>query len=165
MKVLGIDPGTNVTGYGVVLLNGTEMQALDYGCVRPPRQSSSSGKRKIIFESVNHLLDEFAPDALAVESPFVRDNVHTALALGMVHGIAILAASLRDIAVFAYPPSRAKQAVTGRGGASKQQVQGMVKRLLNLSEIPEPHDASDALALAICHIQSATSNRVLGKRV
>jgi crossover junction endodeoxyribonuclease RuvC len=165
MKVMGIDPGTQVTGYAILQRQNRGLVPLDYGCVRPPAKALVSKKRHIIYEAISHLLDLHQPEALAVESPFLGYNFRSALGLGMVYGIAILAATARGISVFAYAPSQAKKAVTGRGRGSKHQVQGMVQRLLNLSAPPEPQDASDAIALAICHIQAVLSGSAIGKEV
>lgn len=164
MKVFGVDPGNAVTGYGVVIVEGNVYRALDFGCIRPPAKAVPSRRRLVIFESLCHLLDVHQPDAMAIESQFVLHNVQTALKLGMVRGIAALAATQRQIPVYEYAPSKAKQAVTGRGGAPKEQVQGMMQRLLNLTHPPTPEDASDALALAICHIHAARGFKLVEER-
>lgn len=165
MKVMGIDPGTHVTGYAVLKREESHLIPIDYGCVRPPSKALISKKRHIIYEAVSHLLDLHQPQALAVESPFVGYNAHSALRLGMVYGIAILAATSKGVPVFSYAPSQAKKAVTGRGCAHKYQVQGMVQKLLNLTAPPQPEDASDAIALAICHLQAILSGVAIGKEV
>lgn len=150
--ILGIDPGTRVTGYGVISLNERRALAcIDYGCIRPPVSKTAPQKYRIIFEAMNRLLDQFSPDAIVVETQFVNKNPQSAIKLGMARGMVVLAAALREIPVFEYAPTRAKQAVVGNGRASKQQVQAMVKTLLGLKVVPSPEDAADALALAICH--------------
>lgn len=150
--ILGIDPGTRVTGYGVISLNERRVLAcIDYGCIRPPVSKTAPQKYRIIFESMNKLLDQFSPDSVVVETQFVNKNPQSAIKLGMARGMVILAAALREIPLFEYAPTRAKQAVVGNGRASKQQVQAMVKNLLGLKVVPSPEDAADALALAICH--------------
>lgn len=155
MIIIGIDPGTQVTGYGIISLGGERYQALDYGCIRPPAGLKLSDRYLVIFEAVEELLDRHCPQALVVETQYVSKNVQSAIKLGMARGITIVAAKKRGIAVFEYAPSRAKCAVVGTGKASKHQVQGMVKLLLNLlAEAPMPEDAADALALALCHAQS-----------
>lgn len=149
--ILGIDPGTSITGYGIIGVYENSFKPIDYGCIRPPAKLSLSQRYKIIYESVATLIENFSPDVLAVEAQFVDKNPQTAIKLGMAKGSAVLAAAMRDIPVFEYPPSRAKQAVAGIGKASKIQVQKMVAQILSLTRLPEPFDAADALALALCH--------------
>jgi crossover junction endodeoxyribonuclease RuvC len=164
MIVFGIDPGTAVTGYGIIKLDGRIHVPLDYGCIRPPRKALTSHRRRLIFEALTELIDKFHPDAIAIETQFVQHNISTALTLGRTQGIAVLAATLRNIPVFEYAPAKAKLAVSGSGRASKEQVMCMVKTLLGLPELPAP-DAADALALALCHHHATTSNLSLGKQV
>ena len=154
MIIIGIDPGTQITGYGIIKLQQNVMIALDYGCIRPPKRDKLSNRYLILFNALEQLLDKYRPEALAVETQFVRKNAQSALKLGMARGVAILAAKRTGIPVYEYAPSKAKLAVAGNGAASKQQIQGMMKLLLNLSQIPEPEDAADALALAVCHAHS-----------
>ena len=152
MLVMGIDPGTNITGYGIV---DERYRVLDFGCIRPPRKASSEEKRKVIFESLGMLMDKYGPDVVAVETQYVKHNVRTALILGKACGAAELAATIREIPVFEYAPTRVKKAVC-HGRASKEQVQAMVQRLLSLRDVP-PEDAADALAIAICHHHERTN--------
>lgn len=153
--ILGIDPGTRLTGYGLITLeSGRRFSVVDFGCIRPPPTLPLTTRYRIIFEELEKLLDEYSPEAVAVETQYIHKNPQSGLKLGMARGVALLAASLRDIPVYEYAPSRAKQAVVGSGRASKLQVQAMVQRLLSLKCIPEPEDAADALALAICHGQA-----------
>jgi crossover junction endodeoxyribonuclease RuvC len=155
-KIIGIDPGTLLTGYGVISIDaGRQFKALDYGCIRPPSTQPLTMRYRIIFEGIETLLDRFEPEAMAVETQYIHKNPQSAIKLGMARGMAILAATLREIPVFEYAPSRAKQAVVGNGKASKLQIQGMVQRLLFLPTLPHPQDAADALALAICHGQAS----------
>lgn len=155
--IFGVDPGTAVTGYGIILVSGSNYQALDYGCIRPPLPLKLSDRYLIIFESLEQLLEKYRPNALAVETQFVQHNVQSAMKIGMARGIAIVAAKKKGIPVFEYTPMRAKRAVVGNGKASKEQVQSMVQKLLRLAEKPRPQDASDALSLAICHAQASSS--------
>lgn len=155
--ILGIDPGTLITGYGIILVNGAHYQALDYGCIRPPASLKLSDRYLIIFNALDELIDKYKPEALSVETQFVKHNVSSAIKLGMARGIAIIAAKRKGIPVFEYTPMRAKRAVVGNGNSSKEQVQGMVQKLLRLAEPPTPEDASDALSLAICHAQASQS--------
>lgn len=152
-KILGIDPGTLITGYGLIESNDAEYAAIDYGCIRPPKSLKLTDRYLIIFNAIEELIEKYAPEALVVETQFVQKNVQSAIKLGMARGIAVLAAKRRGLTVFEYAPTQAKMAVAGSGKASKTQVQAMVKMLLNLPDIPAttPEDAWDALALAICH--------------
>jgi crossover junction endodeoxyribonuclease RuvC len=152
--IIGIDPGTTVTGYGIIRVDGSSYKAIDYGCIRPPPKNKLSDRYLIIFESVEELLTLHKPDILVVETQYVHKNVQSAIKLGMARGIVILAAKRKGLPVFEYAPTRAKKAVVGTGSASKQQVQRMMQSLLNLAA-PPPEDASDALSLAFCHANSA----------
>ncbi len=152
--VLGIDPGTRITGYGIVRQRAGIHELIDYGCIRLPPDHKLSQRSLILFESIDHLLEKYKPHALSVETQYVYKNVQSAMKLGIARGMAILASTRRGIPVFEYSPSKAKLAVVGNGRASKQQVQGMMQKLLNLRELPEPEDAADALALAVCHLHS-----------
>jgi crossover junction endodeoxyribonuclease RuvC len=149
--ILGVDPGTRITGYGLIALNPEGMEPLDFGCIRPPPDLPLSERYRILFEGIEALLGRFAPDAVAVESQFVLKNAQSAIKLGMAKGMVLLAAARSKTAVFEYAPKKAKLAVVGNGGASKLQVQRMIASLLRLPVLPHPEDAADALALAICH--------------
>lgn len=151
MIIIGIDPGTRVTGYGIIEHHSHKTTAIDFGCIRPPQTATSTERYKIIFEAIETLLDLHTPDALAVEGQFVHKNALSAMKLGMARAMAILAAEQRGIPIFEYAPKKAKKAVVGTGSASKHQVQKMIQILLSLEEIPTPDDAADALALALCH--------------
>lgn len=155
--ILGIDPGTVVTGFGIIRLQDLThgYEALDYGCIRPPAHFKLSDRYLIIYNGIEELIDRYQPACLVVETQFVDKNVQSAMKLGMARGIAIIAAKKKSLPVYEYSPAKAKLAVVGTGKASKFQVQGMIQRLLNLAAVPEPEDAADALALAICHAQTA----------
>lgn len=155
MIIMGIDPGTTVTGYGIIKIEGSTYLPIDYGCIRPPRNLKLSDRYLIIFNGLEELLQRYKPAEVAVETQFVQKNVQSAIKLGMARGIAILAAKKQGLPVFEYAPLKAKKAVVGTGKADKQQVQWMMKNLLNLASIPTPEDAADALALAICHAQAS----------
>lgn len=151
-RILGVDPGTVTTGFGLIAAEGrASFSVVDYGCIRPPRGAPLSHRYRILYESVTRLLETYQPEAVAVETQFIHKNPQSGIKLGMARGVIILAAALREIPIFEYAPARAKLAIVGKGNASKQQVQGMVQRLLALSHPPEPEDAADALALALCH--------------
>ncbi|WP_068471439.1 crossover junction endodeoxyribonuclease RuvC [Candidatus Protochlamydia phocaeensis] len=154
--ILGIDPGTKISGYGLIRVQGHAFVPVDYGCIRPPSQAKLSERYLIIYDSIEQLIERYRPTALVVETQYVHKNVQSAIKLGMARGVAIVAAKKRGLPIFEYAPTQAKRAVVGTGKASKYQVQGMVQRLLNLADPPQPEDAADALALALCHAQSAS---------
>jgi crossover junction endodeoxyribonuclease RuvC len=158
--ILGIDPGTRITGYGIIRLTSRGFEVVDYGCIRPTPSKTLPQRHRQIFDGVSHLLEKYPAAAMAVETQYVYKNVASSLKLGMARAVAMLAASLREIPVFEYAPTVAKRAVVGHGKASKEQVQKMVKALLSLSTIPEPEDAADALALAICHANTRRLSHV-----
>jgi crossover junction endodeoxyribonuclease RuvC len=151
MIILGVDPGTLVTGYGVIRDAGNNWEPLDFGCIRPPAKLKIELRYLAIFEGIDLLLEKYQPEAVSVETQFVYKNVQSALKLGMARGAVIIAAARRGIEVFEYAPTKAKLAIVGSGGASKFQVQKMIQMQLKLTEMPEPADAADALALALCH--------------
>lgn len=160
--ILGIDPGTVITGYGVI---DGDQNPLDFGCIRPPAKLILQERYKIIFDSVEALIEKFEPVAIAVESQFVMKNVQSAIKLGMAKGMVYLAAARKSIPVYEFAPKQAKLAVVGHGGASKFQVQKMIQALLRLPNPPQPEDAADALALAICcahHMRTLCTSRSKG---
>lgn len=150
MLVLGIDPGTAITGYGAVAAEGRGLRVVDYGAIRTPAELSPSRRLMEIFDGILGLIMALKPDALAVEQVFFNKNVGTALAVGQARGVGMLAAAQQGLPVHEFTPLQVKMAVTGFGQAAKQQVQYMVKTILNLPELPRPDDAADALAVAIC---------------
>jgi crossover junction endodeoxyribonuclease RuvC len=151
MIVLGIDPGTASTGWGVVELEGSRLRSRGHGCIVTSAKDPSHVRLRRIHDEARLLLRRFKPDVVAIEELFVNVNVKTALAVGQARGVLILAASDLDIAPFEYSPLQIKRSVTGYGRASKLQVQEMTKVLLGLDRIPQPDHAADALAVAICH--------------
>ncbi len=153
--IIGIDPGTVVCGYGIIKIDGNAIEPLDYGCIRPPASLKLSDRYLIIYNSIQTLIEKYCPHVLVVETQYVSKNVQSAIKLGMARGTALLAAKKNGLPVFEYAPTQAKRAVVGNGRASKSQVQGMVARRLNLAQPPQPEDAADALALALCHAQMA----------
>lgn len=154
-KILGVDPGTRVTGYGIIQKEFRSFKALDYGCIRPPPKLKLSERYLIIFEGIIEIIDKHQPDVLVVETQYVHKNVRSAITLGMARGAIIIAAKSKGLPIFEYSPTKAKKAVVGNGLASKYQIQGMIQNLLSLSLPPKPEDAADALALAICHAHTA----------
>jgi len=155
--VVGVDPGSCITGYGVIAILPRGMRVVDYGCLRTKSKQPLTTRYRIMHEGVSALLERYQPQALAVETQYVSKNVQSSLKLGMARGVVMLAATLREIDVFEYAPSKAKRAVVGNGSASKHQVKSMVSRLLGITLTSE--DAADALALAICHAHLLTRNQ------
>lgn len=160
MIILGIDPGTASTGWGVVRRDGNRLSALGYGCIVTSAREDAARRLQHIHERTLALLTRFTPDAVAIEELFVNVNVKTALAVGHARGVIILAAASRGISPCDYTPLAIKQAVTGYGRASKVQVQEMTKVLLGLSSIPRPDHAADALAVAITHAHAERGARL-----
>ncbi|HXG28384.1 MAG TPA: crossover junction endodeoxyribonuclease RuvC [Nevskiales bacterium] len=160
-RILGIDPGSRVTGYGIVDLLGGECRYVDSGCIRAPEGRPLGERLKAIFEGVDMLVATYRPAALAVEQVFLYRNADSALKLGQARGVAICAAALAGLAVAEYMPSVVKQAVVGSGRASKEQVQHMVSALLKLPGRPQA-DAADALAVALCHGHTLRTQSRLG---
>ncbi len=154
--VLGIDPGTTRMGYGVVLGDGHTLAALDYGIVRTRREGSLADRLEDIYAGLLAIIDQHRPHAAVVEKLFFTKNVQTAFAVGQARGVALLALSHRNVPIAEYTPQAIKAAVSGYGKGDKTQIQTMVRLLLNLDAIPEPDDAADALAAAICHHNLAT---------
>ncbi len=149
MRILGIDPGSRVTGFGVIEVSGTQVNYVTSGCIRVQGEALPQ-KLKSIFNSVTEIVAEFQPEELAIERVFVKANVDSALKLGQARGAAICAAVIQDIEVFEYSPTEIKKAVVGKGHADKAQMQFMVRALLSLPGVPQ-EDAADALACALCH--------------
>ncbi len=149
IRILGIDPGSRVTGFGVVEADKQTAICVASGCVRT-RGDTLAERLQIIFAGVSEILDKYQPEEVAVEKVYVHRNVESALKLGQARGAAICAVANRQVPVFEYSPSQIKQSVVGRGNAAKSQVQHMVAAILNLNRSPQA-DAADALAMALCH--------------
>jgi crossover junction endodeoxyribonuclease RuvC len=161
LRILGVDPGSQITGYGIIEVVGSRCHYQDSGCIRTPSQQPLPERLKIIFESLSRLIVACRPDEMAVEQVFMHRNADSALKLGQARGVAICAGVMADLPVSEYAPRVIKQAVVGSGGASKEQVQHMVRALLNL-KIPPAADAADALAVALCHGHTLQTLRRLG---
>ncbi|MCH7400726.1 crossover junction endodeoxyribonuclease RuvC [Belliella kenyensis] len=149
--ILGIDPGTNVMGYGLIMVVGNKYSLIQFGVIHLKKYSTHELKLKKIFERVTGIIDEFHPDSVALEAPFYGENIQSMLKLGRAQGVAMAAALAREIPITEYAPKKVKQSVTGNGNASKEQVAEMLKTLLGIKELPKLLDATDALAVAICH--------------
>ena len=163
MRILGIDPGTAVMGYGVV--EGDDKPLLvTYGALKCPARSKTPERLNHLYKELLKIISRYKPDVIAIEEPFVAENIKSALAIGKAQAVAILAATSHEIPVYEYPPAKIKQMVTGYGTSAKAQVQEMVRLQLNLVQAPEPTDAADALAVALCHIQSSHLNNLLAQK-
>ena len=162
VRVLGIDPGSESMGYGVVDTDGRKHQLVAYGAIRAPRGAALPARLLNIEDQLTSLIAKYGPQVSSIEETFYAINVKTALTLGHVRGVAIVVAARAGLKVFEYSPAAIKMALVGYGRAEKAQVGEMVRLLLNLREVPQPHDAADALGAAICHIHHAgTIERIL----
>jgi crossover junction endodeoxyribonuclease RuvC len=155
MRVIGIDPGTAITGWGVVEGDGDQLTVVAYGAVTTPAGTPLARRLQTIYHELTDIIKEWQPETAAIEELFFSKNAKTALAVGHGRGAAMLALANADLSIVEYKPLEIKQAITGHGGADKQQMQQMVKLLLELDDIPRPDDAADGLAVAICHLHSA----------
>jgi crossover junction endodeoxyribonuclease RuvC len=149
--ILGIDPGTTIMGYGVIAVKGSKMELLTLGVLKLNRYDDHAIRLKHIFERTVSLIREYKPGVLAIEAPFYGKNVQSMLKLGRAQGVALAAALSCSLPYFEYSPRKIKQSITGKGGASKEQVAFMLQRLLSMNEAPEYLDATDALGVAVCH--------------
>lgn len=155
--VMGIDPGTNILGYGVILIDSRRVQYVDMGVIDLRKEKDHFLKLNRIFKEVGQLIERYSPDDLAIEAPFYGKNPQVMLKLGRAQGVAISAALTRQIPVFEYAPRKVKMAITGRGDASKEQVKMLVEKTLKTTLDIKFLDASDALAIALCHFYQLTS--------
>jgi crossover junction endodeoxyribonuclease RuvC len=164
MKILGIDPGTLVMGYGVIESADDSMALVEFGVLTGSDSLPIGERLSLIYSNLLKIIERHRPDCVAVEQPFVARNARTALAIGRAQAIALLAAAVSGVPSFEYTPRDIKQRVASYGASSKEQVQEMVRLQLNLSEVPTPNDAADALAVAICHAQETHVNNLLAGR-
>jgi len=161
--IMGIDPGTAIMGYGVILEKGGKIELVTMGIVRMDHLEDHFLKLQRVFEKTTLLLEEYKPDVLALEAPFYSKNIQVMLKLGRAQGIAMAAALSRNIPIAEYAPRKIKQSITGNGNTSKEQVASMLQRLLNFKETPEFLDATDGLAVAVCHSFQRISTSARGK--
>jgi crossover junction endodeoxyribonuclease RuvC len=161
--ILGIDPGTNIMGYGIVRCKSNKLELISFGAKRFARKDSQLLRLKSIFQNTLELIDEFLPDEMAIEAPFYGKNVQSMLKLGRAQGVAMAAALYRRIEVFEYSPRRIKQSITGNGNASKEQVAAMLATILAVP-VPDDLDASDGLAAAVCHSNQKIPGNENGKK-
>ena len=163
MIVLGIDPGTIVMGFGVVESQNNDAVLIKYGALNTPSRSPIGERLNFLFVNLQSIIATYHPEVVAVEQPFVAKNAKSALAIGRAQAVAILAAAQGNLPCFEYAPAEIKQRVANYGASSKEQIQQMVMLQLGLKEIPEPSDAADALAVALCHIQAAHLDKLLNR--
>ena len=161
MRVLGIDPGTLNLGYGVVDEEGGGMTMVACGALSQPSKVPVERRLSSLYKELVEIVARYKPDEVAIEEPFVAGNARSALAIGRAQAIAILAAANKNLPIFRYLPTQVKQQVTNYGGSDKEQVQEMVRLQLGLAQPPQPSDASDALAVAICHLHQRHIERLL----
>ena len=157
MRILGIDPGYGITGFGLIEAQRGASRLLQCGAITTPAGMDFSARLEIIYEDMRKLLVVSKPDAVAIEELFFGQNVTTGIGVAQSRGVILLAIRQAGLEVTSYKPMQVKQAVVGYGNATKHQVQDMTKRLLNLKEMPKPDDAADAIAIALCHARSSTS--------
>ncbi len=160
---MGIDPGTAIMGYGIILEKGSKIELISMGIVKMDYLEDHFLKLQRIFEKTVDLIEQYKPDVLAIEAPFYGKNIQVMLKLGRAQGIAMAAALAKNIAVTEYAPRKIKMAITGKGTASKEQVAAMLQRLLNFKETPQFLDATDGLAVAVCHSFQKISTGGTGK--
>ena len=157
MRILGIDPGYGITGFGLIEADAGRVALLRYGAITTPAHTDFSARLEMIYEDMRQLLEMAKPDAVAIEELFFGQNVTTGIGVAQSRGVILLAIRQAGVEVFSYKPMQVKQSVVGYGNATKHQVQDMTKRILNLEKLPKPDDAADAIAIALCHARSSTS--------
>lgn len=162
MRIIGIDPGIAIMGYGIIDDDCGKFKVLEYGAITTRVGIKKSIRLKEIYDGTILLIEKYRPDVMAIEELFFNKNAKTVITIGESRGVAILAAVNCGIDVFEYTPLQVKQSVVGYGRAEKKQVQNMVKAILGLNEIPKPDDVADALAVALCHCNSNIMNMKLG---
>ena len=163
MLVLGIDPGTAITGYGLVREDEEGLALIECGVITTPADQPLSQRLQAIYRGLAAIMGRHRPDQAAVEELFFSRNARTALSVGQARGVVLLAAADAGLPLHEYKPLEVKQAIAGYGGADKRQVQEMVRMLLHLEQVPEPDDAADAVAVAVCHIHSARMRALIGR--
>ncbi|MCL2140510.1 MAG: crossover junction endodeoxyribonuclease RuvC [Dehalococcoidia bacterium] len=155
MRTLGVDPGTRVLGYGLIDDSRDELSMVRYGIIQCDGRSAMSERLLYIYTELTEVIRQYSPDQVAVETPFVGENIKSALAIGKAQAVVLLVAAQNGLPIYEYSPAQIKHHVADYGASSKEQMQEMVKMLLELDELPQPNDAADALAVAICHLREA----------
>ena len=164
MRILGIDPGYGITGFGLIEANRGKFQLINCGVITTPSNTDFSWRLNVIYNDMVELLRVSQPEEVAIEELFFGQNVTTGIGVAQSRGVILLAIHQAGLPVFQYKPMQVKQSVVGYGNATKHQVQDMTRRLLNLSAMPKPDDAADAIAIALCHARSSTSLLNLNRR-
>ncbi len=164
MRVLGIDPGTIVMGYGAIESKDDEITLIDYGALTTPARSTIGERLSYLYSHLMEIISSYQPDVVAVEQPFIAKNVKSALSIGMSQAVAILAAANQRIPTYEYTPAQIKQRVANYGASSKEQIQEMVRLQLGLTQVPQPSDAADALAVALCHLSEIKLSNLLARQ-
>ena len=149
--IIGIDPGTNILGYGIIHVKAKKLSLINFGVIHLSKLATHPDKLKKIFERLDHIIKEYKPDEMAIDAPFFGKNVQSMIKLGRAQGVAIAASLSNNVPFEEYTPRRVKQAVTGNGDASKEQVAAMLQTILGFSEMPKYLDSTDGLAIAVCH--------------
>lgn len=163
MRILGIDPGYAILGWGVIEMKGNHFKVVDYGAVTTDAKMEMPDRLKILYNSLMDIIVQYEPEVASIEELFFNTNAKTAILVGQARGVAVLACANSGLEIEEYTPLQIKQALVGYGRAEKKQVQLMVKTILNLKEIPKPDDTADALAAAVCHGHAAgNKNRLKG---
>jgi len=163
LRILGIDPGIAIVGFGFVDKQGSKVVPVQYGCIQTEAHTPEEERLLQVYEGMKQLIDKYKPDAVALEKLFFNRNVTTAMTVSQARGVLVLAAVQSGLPVAEYTPMQVKQAIVGYGKAEKQQVQEMVRMFLKLQAVPKPDDVADALAVAICHAHSYTLNSKLNE--
>ncbi len=161
MKILGIDPGYAIIGYGGLEFDGNKFKTIEYGAITTEAKENMFDRLKSIYDDLNEVIERIKPDFMAIEELFFNSNQKTAINVAQARGVILLSAMNHNVEIFEYTPLQVKQAVAGYGRADKNQVQQMVKLLLGLEAVPKPDDTADAIAIAICHGHSYNPRRVL----
>ena len=164
MRILGIDPGTVTMGYGVIESEEDKIALVDCGVLVCPARSPIGERLSYLYDGLLEVISRCQPDVVAIEQPFMAKNVQSALAIGRAQAVAILAAAKRGIPAYEYTPTQVKQRVADYGASSKEQIQEMVRLQLELPQVPQPSDAADALAVAICHLRETHLERLLAEQ-
>jgi len=162
--ILGIDPGTNVMGYGLIKVEGSELTLIEFNDISLKKHDDQYLKLKYIFSGLTEIIEKYNPDEIAIEAPFFGKNVQSMLKLGRAQGVAMAAGLVKEIPITEYSPKKIKMAITGNGNASKEQVAKMLKSILKFKEIPKNLDATDGLAAALCHYYNSNSNNKIDKK-
>lgn len=165
MRILGIDPGIAIVGFGFIDKKGNRLVPVQYGSIQTEAHTEPSLRLQQVYDALLQLIDKYKPDAMAVEKLYFNRNVTTALTVGQARGVILLAGQQKQLQIGEYTPLQVKQAIVGYGKAEKQQVQEMVRMFLGLSETPKPDDVADALAVAICHAHSETWTEKIKERL